>query len=210
MGAERKIDAETLERILVQYKEGNKLSEIYESFSDVASSTTISRAIRSAGVKNRKGNLPKVCSYAKCHKQSFRSGKCTTHYRADLSRVAGECRADFCSRPISAKNVCSKHYQRIKCGLPDITEWVNDNGYVCEYIPNHIQANKDGRVVQHRRIMSDHMGRRLESWETVHHKDGDKLNNTLENLELWAKIHPAGQRVGDLLAFADRIKELYS
>lgn len=39
-------------------------------------------------------------------------------------------------------------------------------------------------VYQHRYIMEKHIGRKLESWEHVHHIDGDKTNNELDNLEL--------------------------
>jgi hypothetical protein len=36
----------------------------------------------------------------------------------------------------------------------------------------------------------------------VHHVDGDRLNNALENLQLWSTAQPKGQRVADKLAFA--------
>jgi hypothetical protein len=45
--------------------------------------------------------------------------------------------------------------------------------------------DKNGiRKYEHRIVMEEHLGRELLSTETVHHIDGDRLNNSLENLEL--------------------------
>lgn len=44
--------------------------------------------------------------------------------------------------------------------------------------------DKKGRVFEHRLVMMQHLKRPLEPWEHVHHKDGDKQNNRLENLEI--------------------------
>lgn len=57
------------------------------------------------------------------------------------------------------------------------------------------------RVLQHRLVMERLLGRPLHPEETVHHRDGDRLNNHPDNLELWVSRHAGGQRVDDLVAF---------
>lgn len=69
---------------------------------------------------------------------------------------------------------------------------VNDQGY--------LRACWRGKIIlQHRMVMEDQLGRPLQPWEHVHHKNGIRSDNRIENLELVKCFHGAGQRPEDIV-----------
>jgi hypothetical protein len=60
-------------------------------------------------------------------------------------------------------------------------------GYILIWMPDHPNAKMGGYIHEHRLIMSQFLGRPLDENEFVHHRNGKKDDNRLENLELMTK-----------------------
>lgn len=87
---------------------------------------------------------------------------------------------------------------RTLCGCP--IRNMNGDGYVTWSW--HYPARKKIIVMEHRIIMEQTLGREMFPDENVHHINGARDDNRIENLELWSNSQPSGQRVEDKVAWA--------
>ena len=75
--------------------------------------------------------------------------------------------------------------------------------------PGHPRGKRQGYVFEHILVMEEYLGRHLIPGENIHHINGQRADNRLENLELWTKPHPTGIRVEDAVRWAKEILALY-
>jgi hypothetical protein len=153
------------------------------------------------------------CAVEDCVESFYARGLCLRHYREQID--AGQCAAEGCTEradAAGARGYCSLHYKRLRTRgeiggaererAPHLSTlpgkaWIDAQGY------RRVKVNGAIRG-EHHLMMEHHLGRRLRAHETVHHRNGVRQDNRLSNLELWAKPHPPGQRVADLVAWVVR------
>lgn len=163
------------------------------------------------------------CTVAGCQRSHCARGYCKMHYyrfrrtgdivATQFRSIDGICRVDECGRPIRAKALCTLHYDRLArkgdvgpVGLLRRKRKIGDtrvdaDGYVLVYRPDYPGIRPPYYIQEHRLVMERILGRQLTSFETAHHRNGIRADNSESNLELWTTRQPAGQRPEDLAAW---------
>lgn len=131
----------------------------------------------SVAAKRSTRGRPKLCDLQGCERANYSHGYCRMHYMR--LRAKGE---------IGAAESAKERRGRLQVD--------RRSGYV------YVMPLEGGRKkAVHRVVMEAHLGRPLARWENVHHLNGRRDDNRIENLELWVKPQPAGQRSADLAAW---------
>lgn len=148
----------------------------------------------------------KTCTGPECDRDVSAVGLCRSHY--DQTRRTGRpptalrprqskiCKIDGCNWHSDALSMCANHYYRWRTrGDAGIAGLERPGGLTIDH-SGYVRLNN--RILEHRLVMEQVLGRPLETWENVHHVNGIRHDNRPENLELWVKAQPPGQRASDL------------
>lgn len=164
------------------------------------------------------------CSISDCHKPITQRGLCSRHYteqrRIDKLARGLSCSVVGCDAAPEARGLCLKHYHRDRTlgvtELPPVKQrTLNNQGYILLLVPVGTpgsygkQVGRFTRILEHRFVMQQHLGRPLLKTEQVHHRDGNRTNNAIENLELKTTAHGPGITIPDTLKAAKETLKLY-
>lgn len=175
----------------------------------------------------------RICSVDDCEKAVDARGLCHGHYQRLIRhgdvraheplnrRTNGRCIIANCGRPAHRRGLCFAHAKRVIRRRDVMAEVpvkaqsgngsINGGGYRTIPVPTESRHLTNGQTseAEHRLIMAIHLGRPLHPGEVVHHRNGVRTDNRIENLVLLSASHPKGQTIDDKVAHALEILGWY-
>jgi hypothetical protein len=117
-----------------------------------------------------------------------------------------------CGDPKCVRALADQHlgYEWGSLTGPDSPAWKGGKrlqtkaGYIMVYAGPGLPSR-----LEHRVVMEEMLGRPLQRFEEVHHRNGVRSDNRPENLELWVKRQPGGSPAKDLVEYARWVLETY-
>lgn len=140
--------------------------------------------------------------------------------RKEPNGVTVTCLLADCAKRATSKGMCAGHAEQRRRGILDDAgnklrepqrggrpkkkdKWIGQRGYVLvQAPPDHPNARQDGSILEHRLVVERAISRPLTTWEIVHHDNGARGDNRIENLILLdgrarsgTEAHPPGHKV---------------
>lgn len=126
---------------------------------------------------------------------------CSDECKGTERRTCQQCGTEFDRRRQTKGLFCSRACKKAAQAWAVGRTKLDAKGYVLIKVepgtPGVFASDRQPWMFEHRYVMQLKLGRPMKDYETVHHVNGNRSDNRLENLELWLRPHRDGIRASD-------------